>query len=134
MSELPDWSDANQARLVAGLAELRVRLIAHAKGEAAETEIGRAEQAEQAAIDAMPTPATLDRMTTGFGLSDFEQRLLLLSAGGEGDPGVWGGGGGGGGGPGRPGGTVWGGGGAVADGPRGAGKAGYPRRRGGRRG
>jgi hypothetical protein len=87
MSELPDWSEANQARLVAGLAELRVRLIAHAKGEAAETEIGRAEQAEQAAIDAMPTPATLDRMTTGFGLSDFEQRLLLLSAGVELDAG-----------------------------------------------
>jgi hypothetical protein len=83
MSTTPAWIDANQARVLAGLAELRVLLEAHATGTNSRDEIARARAAEQAAIAAMPARSTLDRMAVNFGLSDFERRLLLLCAGVE---------------------------------------------------
>jgi hypothetical protein len=77
-----DWAEANQARLVAGLAELRALLEAHIAGADADA-VSRARNAELAAIARMPATATLDRLATGFNLSEFERRLLLLAAGVE---------------------------------------------------
>jgi hypothetical protein len=85
MSAERPWIEANQARLLAGMAELRELLARHANpdadpdGAAAE----RARVEEQMAIAAMPSPAALDAVAESFGLSAFERRLLLLCAAAE---------------------------------------------------
>ncbi len=68
-----DWSDANQACLVAEFA----RLTALLAGEAADT------AACDATRQALPAPAAIDQLSDTFGLSRFERDLLLLCAGVE---------------------------------------------------
>jgi hypothetical protein len=77
------WTDANHARVLAGLAEVRAHLSARIAGERAGTAAREAGHNERAAIDAMPQPAALDRLVETLRLSSFEQRLLLLCAGVE---------------------------------------------------
>ncbi|MGI9182851.1 MAG: ATP-binding protein [Longimicrobiaceae bacterium] len=85
MSAQQDWTEANQARLLAGLAELRLLLERRARGEAADAPpdeaLTQAEADEQAALAALPAPSALDSLCAAFGLSAFERRLLLLCAG-----------------------------------------------------
>ncbi|MBA4156981.1 MAG: ATP-binding protein [Gemmatimonadetes bacterium] len=85
MSAQQDWTDANQARLLAGLAELRVLLERRARGEAADAPpdeaLTQAGADERAALAALPAPSALDSLCAAFGLSAFERRLLLLCAG-----------------------------------------------------
>ena len=69
----PDWTDANQAFLVAEFARLKARLMGETPDLAA----------CDAACQALPDPAAIDRLTDSFGLSGFERDLLLLCAGVE---------------------------------------------------
>lgn len=82
MSDAQAWADANQRRLLAGIAELRALLARHAE-QGADPDgaaVERARSDERAAIAAMPAPAALDTVAESFGLSAFERRLLLLCA------------------------------------------------------
>jgi hypothetical protein len=75
---------ANQHYLVVAMDVVRARLrlhCAHARNEAADAaELTAAQLALDAARDAMPTPATLERISRAFQLSTFEEMLLLLCA------------------------------------------------------
>ena len=74
-----DWQEANQRYLVAHLARIHEALQRYAGREAAaEPEVELSE-----ARAALPAPAALDRITTGFALSEFERDVLLLCAGVE---------------------------------------------------
>jgi hypothetical protein len=79
------WPEANQCYLIAALAVLRARLERHSaqperKGEC-DTALAAANQAWQAAGEAMPGPAALEKVCSAFGLSPFERDILLLCAG-----------------------------------------------------
>jgi ATPase family associated with various cellular activities (AAA) len=74
-----DWQEANQRYLVAHLARIHEALQRYAGREAAaEPEVELSE-----ARAALPAPAALDRITTGFALSEFERDVLLLCGGVE---------------------------------------------------
>lgn len=89
------WSEANQRYLVASLKMVQAELQAYLSSgqvtgiNAPETEKGANEQwtlalqeLEKATI-VMPATSTLDRLVTVFGLSNFEQKILLMCAGVE---------------------------------------------------
>ena len=73
------WTDANQRYLSAALAVVRAALERHAANEpsASDTE----NQALADAEAAMPAPAALQTLAATFGLSVFEQLVLVLCAG-----------------------------------------------------
>ncbi len=75
------WAEANLRYLSACMALARARL----QGEPA---LGAADAAAREAHDAMPSPAALDDVCRGFGLSPFERDLLVLCAAAELDAGV----------------------------------------------
>jgi hypothetical protein len=77
----PDWSAANRAPLLHALAHLKERLRGHA---------GAADDRPQSdtpvpanGANAPPPPPALQAIAAAFGLSRFEQELLLLAAGVE---------------------------------------------------
>jgi hypothetical protein len=76
------WTEANHARLLAALTELRLLLERHARGEPpseeAEAALARAAAEERRVVEAMPAPSALDTLCAAFGLSPFERRVLLL--------------------------------------------------------
>lgn len=85
-----DWFTANQHYLLAALGVVRAALetqaVVSADGDSppANANADRQHQAQQAlaqAVAAMPAPAALDLVTAVFGLSPFEQAILLLCAG-----------------------------------------------------
>lgn len=80
---MTSWTDANQARVLAGLGEVSAHIAAKVAGERDDTALREAAAAERAALDAMPHPAAFDRLADTFRLSGFERRLLLLCAGVE---------------------------------------------------
>ncbi|HTB87038.1 MAG TPA: ATP-binding protein [Steroidobacteraceae bacterium] len=88
---LQRWHSANDRYLRLRLAILREGLKRHAQAvhgigfESIETADSFV-PALQEARNALPAPASLDRITAVFGLSEFEENMLLLSAGGELDP------------------------------------------------
>jgi hypothetical protein len=71
-----DWTEANQQLLVAEFARLKQRLGAQGDAQALAATC-------RAAHAAMPTPASIDRLSECFGLSPFEQDVLLMCAGVE---------------------------------------------------
>ena len=76
------WHDANQRYLMAAVASVRAKVD---RGAGREDALGAetAQAAVAAAAAELPAPASLDRLTTTLGLSDFERDLLLLCAGVE---------------------------------------------------
>ena len=70
-----DWHAANQRHLTAALAVVRAAI----EGTGAE----EADAELRAAAAAMPAPAALETLASGFGLSTFERELLLLCGGPE---------------------------------------------------
>jgi hypothetical protein len=80
------WIEANQRRLVAGLAELRLLLEAHAARGARRTGTLTAAASDGGALEAMSQPAALEAIGDAFGLSAFERQALLLCAAPELDP------------------------------------------------
>jgi ATPase family associated with various cellular activities (AAA) len=72
-----DWSDANQAALLASLSAIKRRLAQYAEGKSAPQPAD-----PKGAADA-GQPAALDRLVTAFGLSPFERDMLLLCTGME---------------------------------------------------
>jgi len=80
-----NWAEANQRYLMARLAVVRAALehrAARLQDAAAPASSGaEIESAWREAAEAMPAPASLDVVCTGFGLSPFERDLLLLCAG-----------------------------------------------------
>ncbi len=76
----PAWSDANLRVLTAEFARLRARL----SGD----DVAATEQAVRDARAALPSPAAIDVIAEGFGLTTFERDVLLFCAGVEMDAGV----------------------------------------------
>src|SRR5690349_13732582 len=70
------WADANQRELVRALASVKTSLAQFAGEDSA----GKA-GAELAAPDQPSSATTLEKLTQTFGLSSFEQSILLLCAG-----------------------------------------------------
>jgi hypothetical protein len=78
------WHVANQRYLMAAIARVRAAMEMHAQGKQADgTALESADAALAEAARAMPAPAALDVLCTGFGLSRFERDVLLLCAGPE---------------------------------------------------
>jgi len=77
------WLEANQGYLVAHLDRIRSNLAQFAGVSDWVLETSALQRSIQAAEDAMPTPAALDRLSHLFNLSPFEQDVLLLCAGFE---------------------------------------------------
>ena len=76
----PLWRQANQRYLTAALDVVRLRLAQHAAPSPEverEAQLGAAQQALQAAAEAMPALAALETLSTGFDLLPFERDLLL---------------------------------------------------------
>ena len=90
-SAAPSWTEANQRLLTAALDVVRARLTLHAArvaGESARESSGeealvQAQEARAQAEAAMPSPSALASLRAFFGLSPFEEELLLLCAGME---------------------------------------------------
>lgn len=79
MSTVTDWHTANQRYLTAALATLKARLECHLAPELAD-EAAPTDTAAQLAA-AMASPPALELLGSLFGLSHFEQALVLLCAG-----------------------------------------------------
>jgi ATPase family associated with various cellular activities (AAA) len=81
------WKEANQARLTAALAEVRVglmRFLAIPEEQEARSESSTAAGiAAEEASSTESSPAGLDTLCGTFGLSGFERKILLMSAGAE---------------------------------------------------
>ena len=73
--QIRDWTEANQALLVAELARLKA-LLAGEPVESTELRINECRAA-------LGVSASIDRISEAFGLSDFERDILLLCAGVE---------------------------------------------------
>ncbi len=84
---VPSWTDANQRLLTAALDVVRARLAIHAARLAGdppdEEALLHAQERRAQAEAAMPSPSALASLRTLFGLSPFEEELLLLCAGME---------------------------------------------------
>ena len=84
---VPSWTDANQRLLTAALDVVRARLAIHAARLAGdppdEEALIHAQERRAQAEAAMPSPSALASLSTLFGLSPFEEELLLLCAGME---------------------------------------------------
>jgi hypothetical protein len=76
------WFEANQRYLTAAMAEVRIALEAFLSGGLAETSAA-AEEARAGMFAAMAQPPSLEVLSTTFGLSSFERKILLLCAGVE---------------------------------------------------
>ena len=74
-----DWQEANQRYLVAHLGRVREALERYAGRDP----VGGPVQNLAEAQAALSAPAALDRVSEGFGLSEFERDVLLLCAGME---------------------------------------------------
>ncbi len=86
------WTEANQRLLTAALDVVKARLALHAARAAGrspdqaapeQTTLAQAQDRLAQAEAAMPSPSALARLRTLFGLSPFEEALLLLCAGME---------------------------------------------------
>jgi hypothetical protein len=75
----PDWFAANQNYLMAALASVRAVLES---GSVAGSKVSAVQQLEDAQSQ-LPAPAALQRLRSLFGLSPFEQDVLLMCAGPE---------------------------------------------------
>jgi hypothetical protein len=81
------WNTANQHFLVAAVNVIKkqLELYSYSNGNGAETaamaELTNAQNELAAAATAMPAPSALDTLISVFGLSSFEQAVLLLCAG-----------------------------------------------------
>jgi hypothetical protein len=81
------WKEANQTRLTAALAEVRVglmRFLAIPEEQEARSESSTAAGiAAEEACSTESVPSALDTLCGTFGLSGFERKILLMSAGAE---------------------------------------------------
>jgi hypothetical protein len=81
------WAEANQCCVVSALAVLKARLegyVAVCRNESAHQDsLNAALQAWRAAHEAISAPSAVGQLRTAFGLSPFEQDILLLTAGME---------------------------------------------------
>ena len=87
-ADTADWLVANQRRLVAELARVRVALERHATG--GPLPLDRPDPASESGMAGtadLPAPLALERLVVTFGLSPFERDVLLLCAGMEFDAG-----------------------------------------------
>jgi hypothetical protein len=78
------WLEANQQVLMTAVDEVRAALENHAArlaGRPIEDRTADTAAALEAAIAAMPSPSSLERLASIFGLSPFEQRVILLGVG-----------------------------------------------------
>jgi hypothetical protein len=82
----PSWLEANHRYLLAAVDGVRAALEAHAARLAGRPPMDRGGEAEaelREAAAAQPAPAALERLTSIFGLSPFEQSVILLGVGME---------------------------------------------------
>ncbi|MCC6444419.1 MAG: ATP-binding protein [Armatimonadetes bacterium] len=80
---LHNWQAANQRYLTAALARTRLALERHIGGPEASPEAASARLSFDESARAMPAPAALAKISSIFGLTAFEQDILLLCAGME---------------------------------------------------
>jgi len=81
----PDWHEANNEYLAAGLHWLRVALRRHADPAMTEQQVAEALANWTAAAEGTPPPALVE-LSTRLGLAPFEQKILLLCVAIELDP------------------------------------------------
>lgn len=80
-----DWEEANQAHLMAALAEVRIALekFLARPGEASSSDSKHDEVSRAGERVAMLVPPSVETLCAAFGLSDFERKVLLMCAGVE---------------------------------------------------
>jgi hypothetical protein len=80
----PAWSEANQRHLVAAIDVVRARLrVLLGLEDASEADVRAAVEEREAAAAAAPAPTALELLGATFGLTPFEQELLLAAVGAE---------------------------------------------------